>query len=340
VGIKIANNAVGTLVSGITSSSTSVVLGSGEGAAFPALAVGDYFYATLVDTSNVLEIVKVTARAADTLTVVRGQDGTTAREYGVNSRLELRLTAAVINELVATDGTKLDVANPTYTGSLTGGAGVINIGSGQLYKDALGNLGVGRTTGAWGAGGNVELTGAITSVENEGLRLAHNLFFTGVWRYRTEGVPATLYTQDVGGHTWYAAPEAPAANDLAELEQVFRIAGTGQVYNTIPGESGVYSAFSCRAWASFNGVDGVSIRGSGNISSIVRNATGAYTINLSVPMPDTEAAVFATAHYGLGDGLYNVSAAVLDEDTIQLRIGSLTTAAAIDAPFIYFGLLR
>lgn len=34
-------------------------------------------------------------------------------------------------------------ANLTYTGALTGGTGVVNIGSGQIYKDASGNVGIG-----------------------------------------------------------------------------------------------------------------------------------------------------------------------------------------------------
>jgi hypothetical protein len=36
--------------------------------------------------------------------------------------------------------------NLAYTGTLTGGTGVINIGSGQVYKDASGNVGIGTTT--------------------------------------------------------------------------------------------------------------------------------------------------------------------------------------------------
>lgn len=35
--------------------------------------------------------------------------------------------------------------NLSYTGTLTGGTGVVNIGSGQVYKDASGNVGVGTT---------------------------------------------------------------------------------------------------------------------------------------------------------------------------------------------------
>jgi hypothetical protein len=38
--------------------------------------------------------------------------------------------------------------NLSYTGTLTGGTGVINIGSGQVYKDASGNVGIGTTSPA------------------------------------------------------------------------------------------------------------------------------------------------------------------------------------------------
>lgn len=36
--------------------------------------------------------------------------------------------------------------NLSYTGTLTGGTGVVNLGSGQLYKDASGNVGIGSSS--------------------------------------------------------------------------------------------------------------------------------------------------------------------------------------------------
>jgi len=112
MGLKVTNNAFGTLNAGITSSSTTIVLQAGEGARFPTLSAGDYFYATLIDTSNNLEIVKVTARSTDTMTVVRAQDNTTARAYSTNDRFELRPTAALFNELTnaVADGDKGDIS--------------------------------------------------------------------------------------------------------------------------------------------------------------------------------------------------------------------------------------
>lgn len=109
MGIKVANNAFATLASSITNSATSITLTTGQGARFPSLGAGDYFYATLVDTSNNLEIVKCTARSTDVLTVVRAQESTTARAYSAGDRIEIRLTAATF-----TDATQ---ALPTQTGN-------------------------------------------------------------------------------------------------------------------------------------------------------------------------------------------------------------------------------
>lgn len=94
MGIKVANNANATLAASINSSATSITVTSGQGARFPTLSAGDYFYATLIDVSNNLEIVKVTARSTDVLTIVRAQESTTARAYSTGDRIELRLTAA------------------------------------------------------------------------------------------------------------------------------------------------------------------------------------------------------------------------------------------------------
>jgi hypothetical protein len=101
MGIKVANNAFGTLAASITNSDTSITLTTGQGARFPSLGAGDYFYATLIDTSNNLEIVKCTARSTDVLTVTRAQESTTARSYSAGDRIEIRITAATFEEASA-----------------------------------------------------------------------------------------------------------------------------------------------------------------------------------------------------------------------------------------------
>lgn len=92
MGIKLKNNAFSTLASSISASNTGIVVAAGEGARFPTLASGDYFYATLESTGGTTEIVKVTARSGDTMTIARAQEGTSAQSFLAGSRIELRVT--------------------------------------------------------------------------------------------------------------------------------------------------------------------------------------------------------------------------------------------------------
>lgn len=48
------------------------------------------------------------------------------------------------------------------------------------------------------------------------------------------------------------------------------------------------TAYGCRAWVSFDGTltSPITPRGSGNISSITKQATGKYTLNMTTAMPD------------------------------------------------------
>jgi len=114
MGIKVANNAFATLATGITDSETSITLSSGQGARFPVLGADDYFYATLIDVSNNLEIVKCTARSSDVLTVIRAQEGTTGRTYDPGDRIEIRITAATFLDAAA---------SAVYTSTIEGSDG-------------------------------------------------------------------------------------------------------------------------------------------------------------------------------------------------------------------------
>ena len=99
--VQFANNAFSTLAAGINASVTSLAVASGEGARFPALSSGQYFYATLIDSSNNLEIIKCTARSSDTLTIVRNQESSGAKTFSSGDRIELRLTALGLNDIAA-----------------------------------------------------------------------------------------------------------------------------------------------------------------------------------------------------------------------------------------------
>jgi hypothetical protein len=98
--ILFTNFAHSQLAAGINNSATTILLETGHGARFPAITGSDFFYVTLENASLVREIVKVTARSSDTLTVVRGQDNTTAVSWNAGDTVALRLNAAAIEYMI------------------------------------------------------------------------------------------------------------------------------------------------------------------------------------------------------------------------------------------------
>lgn len=97
--LKTANNAASIIPNAVASGDTTVVVSTGDGAKFPILGVDDYFFMTIVDTNDNFEIVKVTARTDDTMTIVRAQQNTAAMPFPSNSRAELRVTSENFNVL-------------------------------------------------------------------------------------------------------------------------------------------------------------------------------------------------------------------------------------------------
>lgn len=114
-----SNNASSLLAAGIAAGSGSLTVTAGDGARFPNPQNGDFFLATLFQRVGVtevnIEIVMCTARAGDTLTITRAQEGTTPFAYNSGDYIELRQTA----------GSVLPVRNGALTGALNEAATVV-----------------------------------------------------------------------------------------------------------------------------------------------------------------------------------------------------------------------
>lgn len=97
-----ANNAQSSLAGSISNSSTTITLQSGGGAPFPAPTAGQGFPATLTDRATGLlrEIVLVTAKTGDTLTVTRAQEGTTGLAWAANDLFAQLVTAGGLTSFV------------------------------------------------------------------------------------------------------------------------------------------------------------------------------------------------------------------------------------------------
>ncbi len=98
------NNASSTLAANIGPTDTTLTVAAGEGTKFPAPGAGQQFNITVIDTGGNYEVMTCTSRTGDTLTVTRGVESTTALSFASGSRVELRLTAAVLNNMLQLGG--------------------------------------------------------------------------------------------------------------------------------------------------------------------------------------------------------------------------------------------
>lgn len=113
---QITNFGDSILAAGIAPGDTSISIATGTGSRFPALGAGDWFYAVLVDVSANREIVKVTARVTDTLTVTRAQEGTTALSFAVGSVIRATLTKQAFEDYMASLSSIYGVPSQTGNG--------------------------------------------------------------------------------------------------------------------------------------------------------------------------------------------------------------------------------
>ena len=182
--VKFTNNGHSTLAASVATSDTSITVASGHGARFPSLSGSAYFFVTLIDASNNLEIVKCTARSSDVLTITRAQESTTARAFAIGDRIELRVTAAglgaiyseavadatpaadsIVNSMIATDAVNADSIAADAVGSSeiaanAVGASELNVSGNGTSGQAL--LSDGDGTMSWGsAGGLIKTTQAL-----------------------------------------------------------------------------------------------------------------------------------------------------------------------------------
>lgn len=97
--ILFKNNAYSTLSAGLTNVATTASVQTGHGDRFPIVAGTDVAYITFEDASGNREIVKITARlsGADSMTIVRGQEGTAARAWNSGDVVEMRITAGELD---------------------------------------------------------------------------------------------------------------------------------------------------------------------------------------------------------------------------------------------------
>jgi len=116
--LQFANNALSALASPITSTDTTIYLQAGTGSLFPTPVSGQNFLATIYNNSSTsYEIVLVTARSGDTVTVVRAQEGTLAQTWLTGNSFGMYPTKGTMESLIQVD----QFQNGKYSFNTAGG---------------------------------------------------------------------------------------------------------------------------------------------------------------------------------------------------------------------------
>lgn len=98
--VLVTNFASGQLITPITDSDTILSLGVTQGDLFPSPTSPDYAVLVVEDVDANKEVMHLTSRTGDNLTVTRAQESTTARAFAIDSRVELRITEGFLQNFI------------------------------------------------------------------------------------------------------------------------------------------------------------------------------------------------------------------------------------------------
>jgi hypothetical protein len=132
--------------------------------------------------------------------------------------------------------------------------------------------------------------GVGTTSPGDRFHVYENTSYVGIKLQNQTSFITTFVHDGLGGHGFiYKSGAYDTAFYNNDVETMRVKSGGNFQFNS--GYGSVATAYGCRAWVNFNGTGTISIRASGNVSSITDNGSGDYTINFSSAMPDGNYAV-------------------------------------------------
>lgn len=128
-------------------------------------------------------------------------------------------TATSATTATNVSGGTASVTSLTYSTTFTGGTGIVNLGSGQFYKDSSGNLGINTIPNAWSGYKAIDMVyGASFATPTSYLaaEVLQNAYYNGTnWIYLNTGLGSTRYQQTNSTHNWFIAPSGTAGNAVS-----------------------------------------------------------------------------------------------------------------------------
>lgn len=99
--------------------------------------------------------------------------------------------------------------------------------------------------------------------------------------------------------------------------------------------TGSAPVYACRAWVNFNGNGTIAIRASGNVTSITDNGPGAYTVNFTTPLPDTNFSAVVSCGGTAGVSQARTYDEAISRTTSTVGIGIITGNGASFADAVH-----
>jgi hypothetical protein len=166
-------------------------------------------------------------------------------------------TGALNGSLGATTPSTVVATDLTTTGNtILGNASTdtLNVGNGDLIKDASGNVGIGVTPKTWSQGKVIELGTSgvgLWQIDSGSFATIQNTYYNTGWKYASTA-PATYYVQTSGQHQWFNAPSG-TINTPATFTQAMTLDASGNLGIGIAPQAGYRTAISS-ATAAINAI--------------------------------------------------------------------------------------
>ena len=298
-----ANQAQTTLALPVTSTDTTIYVAAGTGSYFPAPSANQAVTLTLVNSINnlVVEIISCTAINGDALTVVRGQEGTTAQAWNRGDFVTNLMTAGTASAFAQLYGLNNALYSPHFANMLanTGQVNAVPVNPTDLvnkqYADSISTgaakyeCQVATTTSITLSGlqvidGYTTLAGDRVLVKNQG-----NAAYNGIYVAET-----TAWTRAADMEAWVQVPGATTFIQNGTL-----YANTGWV--AIVPETGTINVTPI-VWSQISGA-------------------GTYTAGTGLTLTGTQ---FSITNTGVTAGTYGTAASV---PTITLNAQGQATGA-------------
>lgn len=129
------NNSAGLLASELADDALTATLMTGAGAVFSEPQAGEIQLLTLGSGAGPFEIVRLTERTGDVLTIERAQEATANQVWPVGTQVSARITAGILDSLLQVGAAAPDATSlALHPGAQAWGAGATAIGDGVIAE--------------------------------------------------------------------------------------------------------------------------------------------------------------------------------------------------------------